>query len=122
MEGAMPRLVYLAGVGTALVALALAVTDAALGPRPGITEANVRRLKPGMTKEQVAAIHGVPAESLEDWVLWGQGLRWSAHGPEGKAHLIFMAFGRDFGRLYSASFEPTSRVSPLDRLRGWLGW
>ena len=34
----MPRRVYLLGVGLALVALALAVTDWALSLQPGVTE------------------------------------------------------------------------------------
>ena len=37
----MSRWVYRLGLGLALVALALAFTDWALGLRPGVTEANV---------------------------------------------------------------------------------
>jgi hypothetical protein len=54
----MGRRVYLLGVGLALVALALALTDWAVGPRPGVTEANLRRLKPGMTLAEVQAVFG----------------------------------------------------------------
>jgi hypothetical protein len=56
----MSRRVYLLGVGLALVALALAVTDWALSLRYGVTEANYRRIRPGMTLEQVEAILGPP--------------------------------------------------------------
>jgi hypothetical protein len=52
----MPRRVYLLGLGLALVALALALTDWAVGPRPGGTEANLRRLKPGMPLAEVEAV------------------------------------------------------------------
>ena len=45
--------------GLALVALALLLTDRLLW-QPGLTESNVRRLRPGMTLEQVEAILGPP--------------------------------------------------------------
>jgi hypothetical protein len=54
----MNRRVYLLGVGLALVALALAFTDWALSLRPGITEANVRRIRVGMTLGEVGALLG----------------------------------------------------------------
>src|SRR5437016_1246712 len=54
----MSRRVYLLGVGLALVALALAVTDWALSLRPGVTEANVKRIRPGMTLAEVGALFG----------------------------------------------------------------
>src|SRR5262245_32083334 len=56
----MPRRVYLLGVGLALVALALAITDAVMGPSPGVTEANVRRIRVGMGMKEVAARLGGP--------------------------------------------------------------
>ena len=56
----MSRRVYLLGVGLALVALALAFTDWALSLRPGVTEVNVRRVKPGMTLAEVEAVLGPP--------------------------------------------------------------
>src|SRR5262245_51808512 len=54
----MPRLVYLTGVGIGLAAVAFALTYALLGPPPAVTEANVRRIKPGMTLAEVEAILG----------------------------------------------------------------
>ena len=45
----MSRRVYLLGVGLALVALALAVTDWALSLQPEATEANVKRIRKGLT-------------------------------------------------------------------------
>jgi hypothetical protein len=56
----MPRRVYLLGVGLVLVALALAFTDWALSLRPGATEANLKRIQPGMTLEQAEAFLGGP--------------------------------------------------------------
>jgi hypothetical protein len=46
----MSRGVFLLGVGVALVALGLAVTDWALSLLPGVTEANTRRIRVGMTR------------------------------------------------------------------------
>jgi hypothetical protein len=73
----MPRLVYLAGVGLVLVALAFAVTDRALSLLPGVTEAHVKRIRPGMTLAQVEEILGGlagltarPADGLQVRRLW----------------------------------------------------
>ena len=51
----MSRQVYLLGVGMLLVAGALLLTDWAVRPppAPGVTEANVRRIREGMTLEQL---------------------------------------------------------------------
>jgi hypothetical protein len=56
----MPRGVYLLGVGLALLALALAFTKWALSLRPGVTEANARKIRKGMTAKQVEDILGPP--------------------------------------------------------------
>jgi hypothetical protein len=55
--------VYSLGIGIALVALAFLVTEAALGPRPGVTEVNARRIRPGMTMAEVEAVLGGPGDS-----------------------------------------------------------
>ena len=54
----MPRGVFLLGVGLLLVAGAFLVTCAALGPAPGVTEANVRRIRQGMALAEVESILG----------------------------------------------------------------
>ena len=56
----MSRRVYLLGVGLALVALAFVLTDRLLW-QPGLTEVNVKRLRPGMTLAEVEALLGGPA-------------------------------------------------------------
>ncbi len=53
----MPRTVFLLGVALFLMALAFLATDALLW-RPGVTEANARRIRPGMTLAQAEAILG----------------------------------------------------------------
>jgi hypothetical protein len=71
----MSRLVFRLGVGIALVALAFVVTDHVLTPpfTPGATEANVKRLRPGMTPEEVDAILGVPAAASSPFGGFGGG-------------------------------------------------
>jgi hypothetical protein len=59
--------------GVALVALALLLTDRLLW-RPGLTEANVRRIRPGMTLAEAAAGRGHPLPGplarLRAWLGW----------------------------------------------------
>jgi hypothetical protein len=112
----MPRLVYLLGVA---LALALAFTDWALTLQAGVTEANVRRIRVGMTRCEVTALVG-----HRPYVLIGNGERyvpekWLYTGRRGS---IEVTTGKD-GRAESArwvSEDPQRAV--LDRLRAWLGW
>jgi hypothetical protein len=62
----MPRRVYLLGLGLALVPLALAFTVSVLSLQPGVTEANARRILPGMRLAEVEAILGSHAASEVD--------------------------------------------------------
>src|SRR5215470_1382865 len=55
----MNRQVYLLGVALALLTGAFLLTNALLYP-PGVTEANFRRLRQGMTVGQVNALFGCP--------------------------------------------------------------
>jgi hypothetical protein len=124
----MPRGVYLLGGGVALVALALALTDALLS-ETGVTAASVRRIRPEMSREQVERILGGPGE-VEGSELDGP---WSAHvyawsGPEGSAY-VFIGYlratpGVDEGRgvVRRAFFSPrTAGTGFLPWLRAWLG-
>jgi hypothetical protein len=115
----MPRRVYLLGLGLALVALALAVTDWALSLQPGVTKANAKRIRPGMTLRQVEAILGGPGTFLgkehprspENHVLWESVDAWALVGFDQR------------GRVMSAiCFPQEQRPPPLARLRAWLGW
>src|SRR5262245_43866406 len=127
----MSRRVYLLGVGLALVALLLAVTDGALGPSPGVTEANFRRIRPGMTFDEVDAILGplIPEEraafeASKTQPKWRERamrvLTWN--GPAGD---IVVHFNEnwlvDFATPYLDD-SPAKRPGPLSRLRAWLGW
>jgi hypothetical protein len=65
--------VYLLGVGPALVSLAFTATEAAPGPRPGVMEENVKRIRKGMTLSEVEATvakyrrlrHGITMEEVK---------------------------------------------------------
>src|SRR5262245_10422255 len=111
-----------AGVGLALVALALAVTDWALSLQPGVTEANVKRIRPGMSLEEVERIFGRASDFKLACPVGGNLFErpWfrNWYGIGGAAYLVFDAHNR----VMSAEFERTAE-SPglLARLRVWLG-
>jgi hypothetical protein len=115
----MPRLVYLSGVGVALVALAFVSTDAALGPRQGVTEANVRRIREGMTLREVEGVlggKGVLGFASRVGVCRAPIYMWT--GPDGQAVVCFSPGGA----VESAAFHRATAASPFSRLRAWLGW
>jgi hypothetical protein len=62
----MSRQVFLLGVGLCLIALAFAVTDHLLTLQPGVTEANVKRIRKGMSEEEVQAILGRAPDPFDD--------------------------------------------------------
>jgi hypothetical protein len=114
----MSRRVYLLGVGLALVAGAFLLTDALLW-QPGVTEANVRRIRPGMKRTEVEAVLGrqnggtIIMGGLPRIEVW-----------EGECGVANVQFDRH-GRMQAAQFlttPPARESSPLARLRSWLGW
>jgi hypothetical protein len=110
----MSRRVYLLGVGLALVALALAFTDWALTPPPGVTEANARRIRPGMTLDQVGDLLGGPGIDLGDY--FGRLMVWGEQGATVQVRY-------DDQRLVVwAEFKGATAPGLLSRLRSWLGW
>jgi hypothetical protein len=120
----MPRRVYLLGVGLALVALGLAVTDWALGPRPGVTEANFRRVREGMTLAEVQGIFGGPGKLSPFSPNLSVCCWWAGHSGE-----VYVTMRRDSkdGPLRVQSvlgwpFSDTPDPCPFSRLRAWLGW
>ena len=108
---------WLAGV--ALVALALLLTDRLLW-QPGLTEDNVRRIKPGMTLAEVEALLGGPAadtfEMPEDYPAY----RWQREWREGGDSVVVQFFAD--GRVMEAAGGRRSRPGLLTRVRSWLGW
>jgi hypothetical protein len=116
--------VYLLGVGLALVALALAFTDWALSLGPGLTAANVRRIRPRMTMKEVEAILGrCSTDSSGGRPSWRSVRMW-----EGRLGRGYICFGPDDRVMEEVAGEPViirpNRGGPqlLARLRAWLGW
>src|SRR5262245_47169448 len=119
----MSRRVFLVGVAILLVAAAFLATDAALW-RPGPTEANVRRIRAGMTLRQVRAILGRPGKgqffgSGPQTLLWWE-------GPAGVAFVSFRTHERaepaEGAGVIPAAFFPSNEPGIFDRARSWLGW
>src|SRR4051794_40059365 len=75
------------GVALCLVALALGVTVRLLEPPPGVTEANVRRIRLGMTLAEVEAVLGQPPDSCEAETEEVWSATWS--GEEGDVDVTF---------------------------------
>jgi hypothetical protein len=111
----MPRTVFLIGVALCLVAVAFVVTCAVVGPAPGVTAANVRRVREGMTVAEVDARLGVAGVHLGDWA--GRMAVW--YGSNGQA----VAWLDDDGKVVRVEFRPSQGPAPdtFDRLRKALG-
>jgi hypothetical protein len=124
----MPRLTYLAGVALILVDGALALTHELLGPWPGVNERNVRRIKDGMTLQEVEAILGGPGV----WRTKSGGVHYTAtvyewRGAGSVAIVRVWSRAPDWQeRVDYAAFEWATRLSPAPRsrfqLRPQLGW
>ena len=118
----MSRRVYLLGLALALVALALAFTDWALGMRPGVTEANVRRIRPGMTLREVEGILGSPGRALPP-IRGSVTYAWSGRAGEVWISMDWLS-GKRPVPVKHVLWWPLRRpeLGPLARLRAWLGW
>jgi hypothetical protein len=122
----MPRRVYLLGLGLALVALAFVLTDALLW-EPGVTEANVKRIRSGMSLREVEAILGGPGNPIF-FVSSGFSRRIVAPLPNVLAWRCNEGWATLFidsdGRVENIHWFPSGRTrpGPLARLRAWLGW
>jgi hypothetical protein len=129
----MSRGVFLLGVGIALVAMAFALTDWMLGLRLGVSEANVRRIRLGMTFEEVEAILGQDfwLNRAGGTISWFQSeYLWFA--SDGVALVQFTSSISDRrARVESAQFrrgrhhhpfQQLRQQRPLQRLRAGIGW
>src|SRR5438105_8434205 len=74
----MRRRAYLWLAGLALVVLALLLTDRLLW-QPGLTEDNVRRIRPGVTLAEVEALFGGPAADTFEMPADYPAYRWQRH-------------------------------------------
>ena len=107
----MPRLVFLLGLALAAVALAFVATDALLW-RPGLTEANARRIREGMTLREVEGLLG----RAPDWELMAGGWVWRSAEVTVIVHMSPEHRVVDVAGLRSAP-----RPGPLDSLRPLFG-
>jgi hypothetical protein len=146
----MARSVFLLGLGIAAVGVAFGLLDLVIGPTPGVTEANVRRLRAGMSIEDVEAILG----DSSPWLTYGgrvdrvklkelcdpppcvdvprDRVAATKEGDEGSA-VVFLSTA---GRVRWAEWHPYAAgpgyvpfrirgaTCPtfLSRLRSWAGW
>jgi len=122
--------VYLLGVGIVLIGAGFMTTNWLLTPPPGVTMANLPRIRPGMGLAEVESLLGGPGIHIP-WVLNEEGpLFWK--GPEGTIHVQFY---RPFINPFSSmTVHPTARPylvrpdgqtvypSPIRPLRAWFGW
>jgi hypothetical protein len=109
----------------ALVALAFAVTHERLGPWPGLTKANVERIKPGMTMRDVEGILGGAGRARVTITEGGRDV--SAFQWTGPGAVVYVLFdepgpGRRTQGVRTATFHSVAQPGPLARLRAWLGW
>jgi hypothetical protein len=134
----MSRRVFLLGIGIAAVALAFAVTDTIIGPAPGVTAANARRIRPGMKLREVEAILGARGGWIggdtASTIFGPERYRWT--GPDAEVTVVFTSgglAGSDWhaprvvanGVTFARDEFPHHllvRPSLRERLRSWLGW
>ena len=119
----MSRRVYLLGVGIVLVVLAFVLTDALLW-EPGVTEANARLVRPGMSLLQAEEIFGEPPglsakfrpeSGPPDLCVW--------IGKTGIARVYLQLTGPQAVQVAEVRWNPKNATeSPVARLRAWLGW
>ncbi|MCI0461289.1 MAG: hypothetical protein L0Z62_30445 [Gemmataceae bacterium] len=116
----MSKRVYLLGVGVVLVVFAFLLMDWLLW-EPGVTEANVRRVLPGMTFPMVKAILGPPARGSADLAPgFTQTLSWG--GEDGDVVITFSKDGGVAVKLFIPAPTRLRRLAPLRRFHAWFGW
>jgi hypothetical protein len=115
----MRRRALLWFAGVALIVGALLLTNRLLW-QPGLTEANVRRIRPGMTLAEVEALLGGPAAEAVEMPADYPAYRWRRAWKDGDASLD-VQFWPD-GRVMAAAGRGRQQPGPLARLRSWLGW
>jgi hypothetical protein len=123
----MPKFIYLIGLGLAAVGLAFGLLDCVMGPSPGVTEANSRRIQQGMTLKEVQAILG----SSGQWCAKGGGLcggvviqhsLFTWKGTHGTAFVSFSSLGDDVPQVVNGvNFQRAAGPGPFARLQAWLG-
>jgi hypothetical protein len=118
------------GVAGCVVLLALGATERLLEPPPGVTEANLRRIRKGMTLANVEAIFGRAADEQTTGISSTEPTCFVVRTWRGQAWDATVSFGQDSGRVCgvfrtNAGAGPsvdTEGTNPLDSLRSLFGW
>jgi hypothetical protein len=97
----------------------LPVTDRPLWA-PGLTEDNVRRIRPGMTLLEVEALLGGPAADTFEMPADYPAYRWQRES-RGEGAAVEVRCSAD-GRVMAGGGRGRRQPGPLARLRAWLGW
>jgi hypothetical protein len=133
----LQRWVFLLGVGIMLVAGAFLLTDQLLC-QPGVTEANVRRIRQGMAVREVEVLLGGPGQDIGPWGFvfrragGGVEVLLSRPGPDiGWPHVLVWVQPRGHpvvhfceGRVERAAWIPDGEIPPsfFERVRSWFDW
>jgi hypothetical protein len=127
MKRKVRRLAWV-GVALCVVLLALGVTERLLEPSPGVTDANLRRIRNGMTLNEVEGILGGPAYKWGSWVNLDTGEKYSKREWQGPAGHAIVSFSED-GRVTNVSravnggdWAGIEEARPFDRLLSLFGW
>jgi hypothetical protein len=105
--------------GLALVALALLLTDRLLWA-PGLTEDNVRRIRPGVTLAEVEELPGGPVADTFEMPADYPAFRWQREWRAGGADVVVQLTAD--GKVTAAAGKGRPLTGSLARLRRWLGW
>jgi hypothetical protein len=111
----MSKLVFSVGLAITVLSVAFVSLDWMLTPLPGLTNSNVHRVLPGISRQQVERILGVPPNAEFNQ-------RRTALWDNGKA-VIIVEYD-DEGRTLSAKMIPWDKQSEqsglFDHLRRWF--
>jgi hypothetical protein len=128
----MSRGVYRLGVGVVLVALAFLLAEWAATPPPGVTGANARRFREGMTLRRVEQLlGGRPGKwypilvRLREDPRQGADVWYSGEWESGPVTVILdfdLAGQVERVAVFDDEPRPQSGPSPWSCLRSWFGW
>src|SRR5262245_46389648 len=120
-ESRMSWRVYCSGLALLLLAGAFLQTDRLVRP-PGVTEANVQRIRPGMSLAAVETTLGRKADGRtgEFMGVHPDGTAELVHWQEGDG-LVLVWVGRQGRVIHKVSDRQRQEGDPRARLRAWLG-
>jgi hypothetical protein len=122
------RMLVWLGIDVCVVLMLWGLVRLGLGPTPGVREANFEHIHDGMTKAEVEAILGGPAQSGGPLAPC-RSIRFPARGGwavseecwESAEGIVEIRFSSE-NLVVDSTSRAVRRVSLLERLRAWLGW